>query len=58
MSQVNVAEKGTVTARMDLNLKKRVLKMKADRAGDVKKPNNVEDIVIAALEEYLKKFGY
>lgn len=58
MSQLNVEEMATVTARVDLSLKKRLLKMKTDRTGNTKLPNTMEDIVIEATKEYLKKFGY
>lgn len=58
MSQLNVEEKGTVTARMEISMKRRVLQMKTDRTGNKDLPSNVEDIVKAALDDYLKKFGY
>jgi hypothetical protein len=58
MNQLNGKNFAKVITRMPRPMKKRLAKMKFDRDGDFTQPNKQETIMCAALDEYLKKFGY
>jgi hypothetical protein len=58
MSQLNGKNFAKVIARMPRPMKKRLVKLKSDREEQYELPKNQESIICAAVDDYLKKFGY